>query len=359
MTAPSTGPAGLLHVHRSWLAPIAIAAVVLSVLAAAAPIERPRTFQPLRGDPTTGSLYFIGNSMFGTGLDIDAVRDSLPHETASLGYYDGHYTSTWYAAFRNSLIPSGIRPKVVVWGFRPTYAVLPAFRQNAETELDLLHDPDDPVFRAILANAEAVDNPANRSVVVPRRKQSILDWLSDAAPIVKRRSDFRRLYSDVAAHVVARAYAKTNDIAAQFSDPRSSLKISDIIVSFATGGTIRRADALVVDNGERFIQGREMPFDQSFVPLTAQLLMDAEIPQIVIIFKPVSVLDGKMPASAWTYYKDVIAYFERERIPYLDFVADPLLTRDLYAKGDHYTQEGMTYVTNRIVENLRAEGFVE
>jgi hypothetical protein len=148
-------------------------------------------------------------------------------------------------------------------------------------------------------------------------------------------------------------------MAARFADPHSRLKISDVIVSFSTGGTGQRADALVIDNGERFINGRSVVFDQSFVPLTVRMLKSAEIPQLVVIFKPVSVFDAKMPVAAVSYYRDAVAFLGQEKIPHVDFVSDPLLTRDLYAKGDHYTSEGMTYVTVRIVAALRANGLVE
>lgn len=342
-----------------WLAPVALASIFLALSALLAQNAPERSHFALRGNPTSGGIYFIGNSMFGTGLDIEALHEAFPNETATFGYYDGYYTSMWYEAFRNSLIPSQIRPKVVIWGFRPTYADLPAFRQNRETDLDRLYDANDTKFEAVLAVAGDESRNGRRTTFNQRNRLSFFDWLGDAAPIVRRRGDLRDVISRRLAHFIAASFAETNETAERFADQHLGLKISDIIVSFSTNGRIQKADALVIDNGERFISGEEVDFDKSFSPLIAELLRSAKIPQLVIIFKPVSVLDGKMPEAAASYHRDAIAFFERENIPYVDFVSDPHLTRSFYAKGDHYTSEGMAYVTARIIESLRAERLVE
>lgn len=308
----------------------------------------------LKGAPTSGGIYFIGNSMFGTGLDIEAAREALPGDSASLAYYDGHYTSMWYAAFRNALIPSGVKPQVVVWGFRPTYAVLPAFRQNRKTSLDDVHDPDDSVFSAILTRA----GENGGSLPIADEPTTLLSIAEEQMPIVARRNDIANDLNSSAAQATALVFAKSSEMAADFAAPRSPLKISDIIISFTTGGEVTRADALVVDNGERFLGGESASFENSFVPPTVDLLNKADIPQLVVIFKPVAVFDGAMPGEAQAYYDDAVSWLDAEGVPYVDFVADPALTRDLYAKGDHYTSEGMAFVTARIVEALYSEGLV-
>lgn len=341
--------------HQSWLTPTGLAAGILLITAFSAAPEAPEAnVVELRGQPVDGGVYFIGNSMFGTGLDLAAARRSLPEETVSFGYYDGHYSSMWYAGFRNSLLPSGIRPKVVIWGFRPTYALYPAFRQNRETELSHFYDTDDPVFQKLLALSSGETTLANTG-----RSFDFVAALSKYAPVVSRRAEIKDAIAAVLARTVARLFAGHVETAQSFAEPDGTMKISDVIVSFATGGEIQRADALVIDNGERFVTGPAASFDQSFVPLTAKLLKDANIAQLVVIFKPVSIFAGEAPPDVLAYYHDAVAFLEKENIPYIDFLADEALTPDLYAKGDHYTHDGMRYVTDRMVAALVENGLVE
>lgn len=346
--------------HGGWLFPLIIAFFAIVVTESVVPKAAHGQYIPLKGNPETGDVYFIGNSMFGTGLDMDKVRSSLPNEHSVLGYYDGCYSSMWYSAFRNSLVPSGVRPKVIVWGFRPTYAVLPAFRQNRETELDLLYDTDDYTFRSVLRGAK--DEVFGAST---KPEETLADFsgfrklLDRYFPVVLHRNDAKTKLLNGLAFWISSLYSKSNQSAEKFSKPNSGLKISDLIVAFSTSGRIQRADALVVDNGEHFITGSRVPFDQSFIPLTAKILKTAEIPQIVVIFKPVVALEGNMHKLVELYYKDAIEYFESNNINYVDFVSDPLLSREMYAKGDHYTQEGMSYVTNKILAHLKTKGLLE
>lgn len=294
--------------------------------------------------------------MFGTGLDIERAQQRMPGERARLGYYDGHYTSMWYAAFRNSLIPSGIKPKVVVWGFRPTYAVFPAFRKNGPTQLDKVFDSDDKVFLDILARAES--GVSTKAAFERGMQFSFWEWLQSVAPITREREGLSAAINASFSRWIASIFSPNNENAQYLLDTPSA-KISDLIVSFATGGEVRRADALVVDNGERFVVGNAMAFNQSFVPLTASLLRQNDIPQLVVIFKPVAVFGEGMPPEPQAYYEDAIAYLKSNDIPYIDFIADPALTEDLYAKGDHFTAEGMAYVTEQIVQALGRYGLAE
>ncbi|MEL7490845.1 MAG: hypothetical protein AAGJ73_08995 [Pseudomonadota bacterium] len=339
--------------HRVWLSATgAAAAFLLSLIILAPPAAD--DLATLRGAPSDGSIYFMGNSMFGTGLDIELVRQKLPGEQASFGYYDGHYSSMWYAAIRNSLIPSGNRPKVIVWGFRPTYAVLPAFRQNQKTALDALHDPEDPIAVKLLALGElAADSASGASST-----KGILGKVTETSEFLSRRSAVKDYAQNLLAKRTAVMFSADNDMAQAFADEDANLKISDVVTAFATKGAIRRADALVIDNGERFIRGVGTSFEDSFIPHTAALLAEAGVPQLVVIFKPVSEFDGTTPAEAVAYYQEAVDYLKAKNIPYVDLFSDNNLTEELYAKGDHFTHAGMQYVTTEIIAALQTEGLL-
>ena len=137
------------------------------------------------------------------------------------------------------------------------------------------------------------------------------------------------------------------DLVEEDGEPK---KASDLLISFTTGGEIQRADALVVDAGERFLQGSELEFELGFVPLTIRAFEQAGIDQIVVIFKPRGQFTGSISSSAIQFERDAVAYMDENDIPYLNLMADVDLTEDYFAHGDHYTQRGREYVTNAVVD---------
>jgi hypothetical protein len=102
--------------------------------------------------PVDGGVYLLGNSMFATGVDVDALQAGIPERDVRFNYYDGHYTSLWYLIAEAALGPSEERPELVVWGFRPRYAMIPAFRQNRPNSTDLFEFPD-PDFERLTGNS--------------------------------------------------------------------------------------------------------------------------------------------------------------------------------------------------------------
>ncbi len=92
--------------------------------------------------PVDGGVYLLGNSMFKTGVDVDSMQAGIPERDVRFNYYDGHYTSLWYLIAEGALGPSEQRPEIVVWGFRPRYAAVPAFRQNRPNSTELFEFDD-------------------------------------------------------------------------------------------------------------------------------------------------------------------------------------------------------------------------
>jgi len=342
----------ILNTHSQWISSLALAALMLFSITAFIPKQNTSEHFPLKGPPAEDGIFFIGNSMFGTGLDLSLVQEELPREHSTFAYYNGHYTNMWYAAIRNSLIPSAITPKVVVWGFRPTYAVSPAFRQNKPTDLDNFLDPDDKIFSQILANANDPVYSLSTNQRDVKNDTSILQRIS-ALPPFNRRQSFQDRVSNHLYNFSLKSAATVNARAETLTQETTPYKISDLIISHVTSGRIKRADALVIDNGDRFVRGTESKFENSFIPLIAENLRTAEIPQFVIIFKPVSTLKDGMPEAAQQYYQDAVSFFDENSIPYIDLVSDTSLTQEYYAEGDHYNAEGMTFVTMKIVRELK------
>lgn len=130
--------------------------------------------------PVDGGVYLLGNSMFATGVDLEAMQAGIPERDVRFNYYDGHYTSLWYLIAKGALGPSEERPELIVWGFRPRYAMVPAFRQNRpnSTELFEFADPEyDLLTRDSLANEDFITGPTVEFAdgFIPRTAESFED----------------------------------------------------------------------------------------------------------------------------------------------------------------------------------------
>ncbi len=142
----------------------AILAIVAAGLGTATAIVAASSKDPpaLAGPPIDGGIYVLGNSLFTTGVDIGALSDAFPDDEVTFGEYSGHYSNMWYAAVRNGLAPSGARPKLVVWGFRPSRALFPAFRSARRTDLDAFLDQGDRDFARVMERSGETFAPGGR-----------------------------------------------------------------------------------------------------------------------------------------------------------------------------------------------------
>ena len=313
-------------------------------------------------------VYVIGNSMFGTALDLRQLRDALPGEDVDFAYYNGHYTSMWYLAATVGM-DAGNAPETIVWGFRPTYAILPAFRQNKETDenrfaveapqayWDVLAAAGDPTAQDDApadTAAKGVNDQVNfsgRASAEPFERFGAL-----ASDTIKRPFDALNGATDVKSLLVDRSASMLERVGFSMGiealDPASARRPSDRLIAYATNGRVQRADALVIDNGEQFVNGERMIFGDSFIPRTSEVFERLGVRQIVVIFRPVRMYSEPMAADADAFYRDALTYFEARDIEVIDLIADPGLELRFFAKGDHYNQEGAEYVTRRIAETV-------
>ena len=73
------------------------------------------------------SYVFIGDSMLGTRIDAAYLASLIGQDVMFLDRA-GTGSAYWYLAFKNLLIPSGVRPKVVFFFFRDLNMTDPLFR---------------------------------------------------------------------------------------------------------------------------------------------------------------------------------------------------------------------------------------
>ena len=106
------------------------------------------------------------------------------------------------------------------------------------------------------------------------------------------------------------------------------------------------AEERVGDGVGDFVTGERADFADGFVPITAELIADAGIDQLVIIWKPRNVADGNPTETDDMFVAHALAWFDDAGIPVLDIYGDDRITIDYYASGDHFNPEGRELVTH-------------
>lgn len=294
-----------------------------------------------------GDVYLLGNSMFKTGVDLDQLSGILPDESVKFSYHDGYYSNLWYLMAKNAIVPRpDDLPKVLVWGFRPTYANQPAFQKIDSPDIDTFSLESEPFWD------EAVSSQG--LTVIPDR--TLASRLADHSTIRSERARAQDWTQSAANRI---SVSLLDAVGAGSADAlRSALidsddSVSDVLLRAVTDGRVQMSEELVVDAGAQFIEGPEVQFDQSFIPPTTELLSEAGIDQLVVIFKPVSVLDETIPPSAVEFADAASRFFEEQGIPYLNLLDEESLSSDQFASGDHYNADGRENVTALVGNRLR------
>lgn len=293
--------------------------------------------------PENGKVFFLGNSMFRTGFDYSAVG-----KLAGLGYrppfdyHSGHYTNFWYLYVTAGF--ADVKPSLVVWGFRPTYANLPAFRKREPCDVDLFREYWDDNYFAKTRSAEL--SFAERFKI----------RLEGASFFFGQRERIRaRVTRSI--NVLIRALGGRGNAAGQgipidaVVDGR--VTVADLVQRFGSGGAVAFGEQKMVDAGKSFITGERAGFAGSFIPDIVDRLEAKGIRQLVVIFKPVSYTDGPVPTADREFVDATLRYLEERNIPYLDFVDDDRILKRHYADGDHYNQEGRDLLTRLMSAKLR------
>ena len=293
--------------------------------------------------PVDNGVYLLGNSMFKTGVDVESMQERIPGRDVRFNYYDGHYTSLWYLIAEGALKSSEARPEIVVWGFRPRYAAVPAFRQNRPNSTELF------VFEDL-----AYDRITDGSAVTPAIDAQ--SFLEEWSATYRQRAEIQ----DAISAATERLGLNALDSVGQNVDGlrnrlvNGASTIADEIVHAATGGAVQLTEEQVIDGVGDFITGPSLPFRDGFIPLTAESLTDGGYSQLVVIWRPVNVAEGNPDPAEEEYVADAIDYFEANGIPYVDLYHDDRINLESFAKGDHYNAAGHAKVTEIITERVLA-----
>ncbi|MBW2274163.1 MAG: hypothetical protein JRG96_12895 [Deltaproteobacteria bacterium] len=300
--------------------------------------------QALKVRPSQGRIYLLGNSIFKTGIDVESLEARLdPATGVDFEAHEGHYSSFWYLVVKNAIAPVKPHPRLLVWGFRPTYALLPSFRTRRACDIERFLGPDEEVYERLAS--ESGDRLANPASI----------WLTEHSYFYSKRTELqRRLHRTLRGWGLASLYYLGDESAIALGvELARGRELGDLVHRRLAAGPLALREEGIVDAGEKFVSGPAAPFDQSFVPHIAELIEAAGIPQLVLVFKPVAQLEGGMSPEARDFAEAATRYLENRGIPHVDFVEDPELRLEHYASGDHFNAAGRRIITRRVAEALQ------
>lgn len=298
--------------------------------------------------PTSDGVFLLGNSMFKTGIDPELLAEDMGDITpVDFEYHNGHYTNLWYLISRAALGQTEEQPRVVVWGFRPRFAAIPAFRQNTENATDLFTFEDE-LFES-LSTGQDFSNPDTFS------SENVKDELEENSGIYSRRESARARLNDDSLEF---GVDVLNWLGVGFADSlrtdviEGDRSLADEIVRLVTDGEVVLTEELVIDDTGDFIMGPTVDFEGGFLPATAEAIEDAGLQQMVIIWRPIVAADGAPLPEEDLFVADAIEWLEAKGIPYLDLYHDERIGPALYGAGDHYNEDGRRLITGIVADEL-------
>jgi hypothetical protein len=357
MTSPDTEPTTDQSPRRSVAILILglLLVVPLNFLARALTDDGPDEIAgALLEPPQDEGIWIVGNSIFKTGVDPVALSGLLGSEPVDFEYHGGHYTSLWYLIAENALPTVAEKPSLLVWGFRPAYAALPAFRQNSVNDTELFLVDGDPVYEALAQGIDPVSQTPLDEVAVK------LDEAVGRTGLYGYRAQgsahLNNFGLDLGVAIADQLGASGADIVRR-EVLEGDAPLLDVLNNVVTGGAVQLAEERVVDGVGDFVTGDQATYDDSFVPITADRIAEQGVDQLVIIWPPRIVAESNPDPIQDQFVVDAVADLEARGITVLNLYNDPTIEIGYYASGDHFNPEGRDLVTARLADLLRSLGY--
>lgn len=314
------------------------------------------TANQLLDPPSENGIWILGNSIFKTGVDPDVLEFLLDGQMVNFEYHGGHYTNLWYLIATNALPNVAERPDLIVWGFRPAFAALPAYRQNVVNSTELFLVDGDKTYERLAEGAETPD-------------QNPLDWMASGLAtqtaeigIWRARDEASNWLSNIGLDLgIAMADIVGADAAAKVRTEviEGDSSVLDLLNQVTTGGEIELAEERVVDGVGDFISGDTATYADSFIPLIAERIDNLNLEQLVVIWPPRLKALERPTVQDDEFVQDAVADLRSHGFEVLNLYDDKrFVGLDYYAKGDHFNVEGRNLITKILADELKARGLV-
>lgn len=261
---------------------------------------------------------FIGDSMLGTRVD-PATFGGLTGEHVAFLARAGTGSAYWYLAFKNYLIASGVRPKLVFFFFRDLNMTDPLFRLTGpfRWSIDEAALEEEPALNEVIASRthgpwfrlhRAVNATYNVNRANAWTERGLYDW-----PV--------RMWTHE--EPARRAWLETVNYEVMGIDQLRPMDAADIAAA-------EDAEADFAKN---------MP--RSVLPLIIDLAKEHDLRVVFVRVqrRPINNRPPVQSARLERYVEDFRAYAESHGMLFHDDTGDPQQTLAMYEDGDHVARE--------------------
>ena len=298
----------------------------------------------------------IGNSMLFTRIDDRRLSAVSGHKVSELSR-GGSQSAIWFLFFKNVLLKSKVRPRVVTFFFRDTDLTWPDFRldRGMGQVIADLKGPAQPEWNQVLGHGgnnatrldeEGSESPNGTTLAGPGSVNMFLHRLfptSELRPIAREQMQQRAFrMTRIGTHANSRMRR------AELNERFSLVHLrTDLGSDAGPGGG--GAGGIVTTEGEFADPGAyedgPAKFDpspgSSFLPHIIQLAKAQGIQLHFHRIKRRPLLNNKRPdpTGLHVYMKDLESYLASQGCWFTDESADLRLTLDMYVDGDHISSD--------------------
>lgn len=277
---------------------------------------RPKPIQDLQY--LQPGYVFIGDSMLGTRID-PAYLHGLTNEHVAFLARAGTGSAYWYLAFKNYLLASGVKPKVVFFFFRDLNMTDPLFRLTGpfRWSIDEVAHETEPALNDVIARrTRGAWFRAHQAVNATYNVDRANAWVE------------RQLYD-----WPARLWTDTDEQRRAWLDA-----LNFDVMGIEQLRPMADADIAAAEDAEADF-ARNMP--RSVLPLIVDLAKQhgLKVGFVRVQRRPVNNRPPEQSPRLQQYVRDFRAYVEAQGMLFHDDTGDPQQTLAMYEDGDHVGRE--------------------
>lgn len=272
------------------------------------PLERLRAARP--------SVILIGDSLVHAAVDPQLLQKELGAGEVEMIWRGGAASAAWYLSLKNYVAASGVRPRLCCIFFTYDLLTNAAFRTTAtyRSFLESLMHENEPVFRFVLGEQTARENPLQR----------IVSWLY---PLNERRHHYQEKISRFAYRTESLTGPKVKGL------PRRVNEIFDV-------ARLRQETLPQTAEAEA---ARPLIFSadpkKNFLPHMVETAARAGIPLCFVRVRPYPGPENEFQESPEMrrYAEQLRSWIESQGCAFVDVTGNQKLTPDMYLRpGDDH-----------------------
>jgi len=310
-----------------------IAATTFAAILAVSFLIRPRETQRgteiaaeiARLEMERPDLVCIGSSYVPAAINPKKMQKLTGIKTGLL-WRGGAASACWYLFVKNVICAAPHKPALVLIYFQDAFLTVPTFRIDGTdrvNKLDRFSLPDEPLLGELAYR---------------QKDGALLHAVERHWPLLRLRESVKDRVQSSVERLAVRPFleADDNDVQKIFRDIFSDVDMDKELLSR------RQLEEEDLAGLPSDCFDFHAWIDRSFLPPIIQLLRDHQVSLVLVRMKRRQQAAG-IPESAElrAYMSDMRAYLERERVPLVDFSADPRIRLEHYAHGDHLRTQAL------------------